>query len=507
MASVPPAAPSTPATIASDAPIVDEAPSDLSRAEQDAAPADQADASATGNLPRELVSDRSAPVILNREIPYPAPKHRPGQTKAAIQASLGNLVAEPTWHAAPEEYPGPDEYQGPELADSGPAWHASHPHPGEPLGFSGAMARPTVPPTPMGSSLLHEKYMPVQEPLDPHGPAPAVSSGEWVRDGYWYSQQSAVYMSRSVSVHNSTILAIELFATPAEHDNPFLQIPLDMGWEPGLRSTLGRHIGRDCRNRDHSIEFTYLGLTHWGVAGGLQAQDQFGLFTPIDPTQSVPIFNGSDFQSFDLTSSFNSFELNYRIERRLARDRLVYTRDSTWVRQATPALLPGMFAGIRVVDIDEQLLWLADSDSAPAGTGSYLVTTHNRMVGPQAGVDLFYERADWRLGVRAKGAALVNWASQQSTVRILDANGDPLEPDRDEFAKMHDAAFVGELNFIGSYHLRPNIALRVSYDLMWVTNLALAQNQLTFNPALPAELSNSHSLFFQGLSLGLEWAR
>jgi hypothetical protein len=49
--------------------------------------------------------------------------------------------------------------------------------------------------------------------------------------------------------------------------------------------------------------------------------------------------------------------------------------------------------------------------------------------------------------------------------------------------------------------------LRVSYDLLWVTNLALAQNQITFLPSTPPEISPSHALFMQGVTLGFEWFR
>ncbi len=346
-------------------------------------------------------------------------------------------------------------------------------------------------------------HMPVEE-YD--APAPAVSSGEWLRNGCWYTQQSAVYLSRSVGPRNAVILATEVQATVFAHDSPFLQIPIDMGWQPGIRSMLGRHIGRDVRNRDHSIEFTYLGLTHWHVAGGLTSLAGDNIFSNIDPTRSLPAFNRSTSQSFDQNSDFNSFELNYRIARRLARDQMIYTRDSTWVRRASPTILPSVYAGIRGVGINEQLRWLAASD-VPVSTGSYFVSTHNTMVGPQIGMDVYYECADWRLGVLTKGAATVNWASQSSTVRILDANGVPLIPNRDERAKVHEASFVGELGFVGEYHLRPSFALRFSYDLMWATNLALAQNQLTFNPGVPADIANSNTLFFQGLSFGFEIVR
>jgi hypothetical protein len=447
-------------------------------------------------------------------------------THASSSSSDAEAVAADTPAGAPSEAanvhasPAVDEggsYPGYAVeaaaGEGGPTgWYATHPNPDEPLGFSGAMMTLAAPEDPRANPGILEEpyppYEPIQQPFDLDAPAPAVSSGEWVRDGFWYTQQSAVYMSRSVSVKNSVILAFDLGAVLLPHNNFFLQIPLDMGFEPGLRSMIGRRIGRDCRNRDHSVEFTFLGLTHWQTGGGLDSITGAGLFTPIDPTDvSAPVYNGSSQQTFDQVSDFNSYEWNYRIDRRLARDKLVYTRDSTWVRQADPALLPSVYAGVRYVSINETLLWLAQSVGAEAGTGSYLVTTHNNMVGPQIGGDLFYERTDWRLGIRTRAAAVVNWNSQRSTVRILNNNGVPLVPNRDESVDTHDAAFVGEIGFVGSYHFRPNFALRASYDLMWVTNLALAQNQLTFNPALPAEISNSHSLFYQGLSLGFEIVR
>ena len=416
----------------------------------------------------EVESPPTSKVILNRTLDYPAPAH----------ARTANPVA-PTAYGEPEAYD-----QG---AEEPAAWYATYADPSEPLGFSGARMSPAAPIDPAAATgFFDEEYYPIEEPLDPDGPAPAVSSGEWVRDGYWYTQQSAVYLNRSSGAKNSVILATELQATILPHNSPFLQIPVGLGWAPGLRSTLGRHIGRDARNRDHSIEFTFLGLTHWGFAGGLKSTAGDNLFTNIDPTFSVDAFNRSTQQTFDATSDFNSYELNYRIDRRLARDRLVYTRDSVWVRQAQPALLPAMFAGIRVVSINETLSWFAESDRPGTGsTGSYFVKTFNNMVGPQVGGEVFFERADWRFGVRGKTAAVVNWNQQSSRVRILDTNGDPLSPNRDESASSHDAAFVGEVNVIGSYHLRPNVALRCAWDMIWVSNLALRKTSLRSIPPCP----------------------
>ncbi len=384
---------------------------------------------------------------------------------------------------------------------------AQHPNPNEPLGFSESRFQLASVPVDPGwnSGAVMDDPIEFEEPLDPEGPAPAVSSGEWVRNGCWYTQQSAVYMGRSTSVKNEIRLSTDVRSATRISELATLEVsPYIGGWAPGLRSTLGRYIGRDPLNRDHSIEFTYLGLTHWQNGGSLTAKQTGSIFSDIDRTLLVPVFNASNFQSYSQTSAFNSYEMNYRIGRRLSRDQLVYTRDSTWVRQAQRAWLPAVFGGIRVVTIPETMKYLAQAN---AGNGSYDIATHNNMVGPQVGAELFYEHYEWRFGGRMKGAALVNWSNQSSRVRILSPTGTPLLPNRDEYAQDNELGFAGEMNFIGAYQVTPNFAFRTSYDLLWVTNLALAQNQITFSPSTPPAISSHHGLFYQGASIGFEWTR
>ena len=218
----------------------------------------------------------------------------------------------------------------------------------------------------------------------------------------------------------------------------------------------------------------------------------------------MPVYEGSDFQSVDQTSDFNSYEINYRIDRRLGRDRMVYSRDNKWVREATSNWTCSILTGVRASSS------MSECTGSPAirwVTGNYNVVTHNNMVGPQVAGELFYDHTYWRLGVRGKTGALVNFASQSSTVRILDDNGDPLSPNRDEYAKGHSMSFVGGLSLIGEYRFRPNFGIKGSFDMLWLTDLALAQNQLTFFPSNPAQLSDSHSLFLNGFTLGFEWYR
>lgn len=389
-----------------------------------------------------------------------------------------------------------------EVADAGagPAvYMAQHPNPNEPLGFSESRFQLGSPVDPgWDSGLLDYQPMELAEPVDPEGPAPAVSSGEWIRSGCWYTSQEVIYFSRSTSPKNEIRLATDIRSAAVASDLAHLDIsPNAGGYAPGWRGTLGRYIGRDPRNRDHSVEFTFLGLTHWGDGASLTAKSPGSIFSNIDPTNLVPVFNASNFQSYRQTTQLNSFELNYRIARRLGRDQLVYSRDSTWVRRCDRALLPAVFAGVRGVAVPEKLEYLAES---AAGNGSYNIATHNNLFGLQGGAELFYEHYEWRFGGKIFGGGLVNWANQSTAVRTPTVT-------RDEFAEDHELSFVGGMTFQGAYQFTPNFAFRTSYDLLWVTNLALAQNQITFAPSNPPQMSVHHGLFYQGASIGLEWTR
>ena len=302
---------------------------------------------------------------------------------------------------------------------------AEHPNPNEPLGFEGARFMPgtAVDPALNSGVLVDEPIEEYFDETDPDAPAPTVSSGEWLRNGCWYAEQSVVYMIRNVNVKNEITLATDLSSSVLPQDFAHLDIAPEMGYQPGLRSTVGRYLGRDPLNRDHALEFTFLGLTHWQDAASLTARFPGSIVSNLDPTRGqagLPAFNASNFQAYAATSSFNSYELNYRINRRLPRDQMVYSRDSNWVRRANRSPLPSIFAGLRVVSIAETLKYTAESATA---NGLYDIATHNNLVGPQIGADWYVEHYEWRLGGRIKAGSLVNWSNQSTRVRILDAAG------------------------------------------------------------------------------------
>ena len=86
---------------------------------------------------------------------------------------------------------------------------------------------------------------PLEDPTDPDGPAPAPARANGSERGRGTPIKALSIWHRSTNVKNTIIAGLRLFATPLPHDNFFLQIPLDLGFQPGLRSTMGRYLGRD----------------------------------------------------------------------------------------------------------------------------------------------------------------------------------------------------------------------------------------------------------------------
>ena len=122
------------------------------------------------------------------------------------------------------------------------AYIAQHPIPGEPLGFSQTKFDPTSGPIVDPSTSGEMTYGPYEEEFfdsdDPEGPAPAVSSGEWIRNGFWYADVAATYFDRSAAVKNDVPLSFDFITA----DKPQPQYP-SLRKRPGLPAWRELHAG------------------------------------------------------------------------------------------------------------------------------------------------------------------------------------------------------------------------------------------------------------------------
>lgn len=135
---------------------------------------------------------------------------------------------------------------------------------------------------------------------------------------------------------------------------------------------------------------------------------------------------------------------------------------------------------------------------------SYRVTTSSNLVGPQIG---YRRHTQWRLW------AVETWAKAAVVGSILSQSQGPVvgpfdgvlirDPRSSEDGGM---GMIGDLNLTVVRRLNKTWGLRVGYNLVWLTGVALAADQWDFSDAASSGtgLNGTGSLFLHGVNLGLD---
>ncbi|MGC4006148.1 MAG: hypothetical protein QM811_24735 [Pirellulales bacterium] len=330
--------------------------------------------------------------------------------------------------------------------------------------------------------------IPFEEPATPW------SSGSWFMSGRRYVQVDAVFGLEVRPKNDRVVLA----ADTANPNRVLTTYGRTFGIEPGMRMTLGTYLDRDYQNRDHSLEFSFLMLGQFHADDGITGLGSNSIVSPINT--GIPGFSGAGFQTTTLDTQYSSFEVNYKIRKRLEHDRMVMGPDGTWTRQFTKGYVPSMSFGVRYVNYDEDFLWLSRRDGVAPATfgGDYAVSTNNDMLGVQFGGELLDQYETWYWGIRGKGGAYVNFSDLDRNIVI---NGSVV---RDEHASLNAAAFVGEVGFVAAYQMSPNWTLRASYDLIFMGGVATHTEQVQFNFDPITNVENNGMITLQVFSLGME---
>ena len=415
-----------------------------------------------------------------------------------------------------------------------------------------------------GDAIVHESFVadpgaildagqPYDMPIGDVIPADAAetySTNNWFRGGRWYSQQDFVLLLRTdmPPVHiaaertatdetnagtdagGNLVVVANATADPATA-NALSSHDADFTYEVGTRLTIGKILGRDVANRDHSLEFRYFGLFDYtGLASisqvnpndsrspddpdGLTILDQEGIDTLLGTVEANSTLAGVGFVRFNPVAGFddstsqqvrydanlNSVEMNYMIGARPARDRLVLQPDGRWVRHATPSRVRGMFAGLRYIRQHERFLYTADGRpnliglgqgtnviSANTGAvqrrGEYQVDTDNDLFGIQLGSEWVQKRTDWVFGAEGRIGGLLNFANRQSRlVQMVDQDPgevlDLLTTTRTQELDEETLTFLAEVHLYLAYYLRPNTSVRLGYNVMYLNGMATAMNNI-----------------------------
>lgn len=419
------------------------------------------------------------------------------------------------------------------------------------LGILTLLARPVVAQPPYSAAPPVTHQIPEEvAPADVPGEAPAPYEEYWTEDGWpvdgpemdyyheplqsqcdvcstypcschgvWTFDAEVLIMQRQSS--RNTLLSFEFNNVPQQVDRMTTK-ELKFGIEPGFRFAGRRYLGSDLEQRDYTFEVIFFGLLEWNAerqVSGSRFTDGNGvtrglLFTPF-LLSSFPVggFDNADIHRSSYSSNLNNVEWNLRIGPPLRRERRVFTPGRGWTQQRGVGMSQSLFGGLRLMTIHEDFGFFADTrvdvNSIFLGNKSaaYRVKTRNRLVGVQMGGELVERQTRWQWGMSGKAGAFVNMGEQLTGI-ISDDIADPLVFTQTPGHFVNDGeervAFVAEAGIFGVYRIRPAIALRAGYQVMWLGGLALASEQLDFDFRQPIVINQRGRIFYQGASLGLE---
>jgi hypothetical protein len=155
--------------------------------------------------------------------------------------------------------------------------------------------------------------------------------------------------------------------------------------------------------------------------------------------------------------------------------------------------------GLRYFNLDEGYRF--DSvDLIEGSTGTLSVSTHNHLIGPQIGMNLYYPLGRWTTSLRGKAGMYANFVDGDISL----ANGGAIQ-----FANDNTHVQFGvsaELGYFLSYRLTQHLRVTGGYEMWYVWGLATATGQ-TLSPLTPDTGSGIHSeedVLIHGASLGVE---
>lgn len=345
-------------------------------------------------------------------------------------------------------------------------------------------------------------------------PAPVYSSGSWFAPGRMFWTFDSIWWTKDDP--RPLPLAREGNGILLQYDTN----DVHQRFTPGMRTSLGTVLGRDAGKRDHILETEFQGLLHWQAGFEMRPVTTNNLNTQLNggflgnansplgqpgnlannlgvPGQPVAGFDAADRQTYEYTSDFNSFCVNYKIRTRPGRDQMVMQPNGEWVRFAETSQIRVGLAGLKMIFLNESAIYTS-RNAANTTQGFLRVDTDNTLVGPQYGLDFSTKLDDFSFGFRGRLGGLINFGGMDAT--IITVNG---VPNRSTEMSETQFAFQGETGMFAAYHFRPNFVLRAGYDFMYLTGLSLAAENLSLTATFPPQ-NISGDVLLHGGSIGFE---
>lgn len=326
------------------------------------------------------------------------------------------------------------------------------------------------------------------------------SSGRWFSNGGWYAGAESLWLDRSRNNRQEVVLDL---ATPNIGYSSFAQ-PFNVA--AGARATIGKSLGRDYLDRDQFVEFIYYGGMTYQDVDGWNGVGGNSLFTPLSPL--APGFNAAGTYATNFNSDFNSYELNYKLHRRLGRDKLVMSPDGSWTRHAERGWLPSLIVGTRLANVNEDFSLTSSRPGVPSDEfgGRYVINAANWLLGLNLGAELISQNEFYYWGLRGRAAPALSFANTSQSAAGI--NTTPTPPGRQGITSFADkasrtgAGFIGDLTLLAGWQINPNFSLQVGYDFLWVAGMATATRQFNLDNRDNNAIDVGGQTFYNGVSFG-----
>lgn len=255
----------------------------------------------------------------------------------------------------------------------------------------------------------------------------------------------------------------------------------------------------------NTLEFTYFGQFHYNARARVRSADN-DLYSVLSQFGVVPLggfteTDQSDFQQINYNSSFDSFEINWRLR---------------WM--APNCRYQGSWTiGVRHFILDEKFRYATSSSANGTLTATgfvpararFDVDTTNNLTGIQFGGDAWIcLLPGLRAGAELQAGVYGNHMNINTTAGVN--TGAPTYTER---LVSNDVSFIGQLNMLATYRISQQWTIRGGYQLLYVEGVALAsENFNTAPPALffpsttrVALVNDNGNVFYHGWNIGLEF--
>lgn len=239
-------------------------------------------------------------------------------------------------------------------------------------------------------------------------------------------------------------------------------------------------------------EVGYLGI--YGMFGDAVATGDDTLQLPPDLNSAVSNFGDADRVRGTYRSTLNMAEFNFfRYD--------CCSECGPRCRHSCHCI--NWLAGFVWAGLDEQA-GLAATCCDPPETSRYDVRTSTNFFGPQIGMRGRREWCRWAVEGWWKTAVCGTAASQSQDPIVDSLSGQTVRPA--EASTAGAVGFIGSLNGTLVYRLTDVWGLRAGYNLIWLTNTAMAPTQWDFatSDGAGSGINDNGGIFLHGLNLGVE---